>query len=103
MARTKHTAIKSTGDERNRMDDPVSNDDDSSDLEKKSTRDKRKQRDEFSEDERDCIQVRRNTDYDGPPIWEGIWEKNLPELTQWADPMPPVKLRLALCSSNTGY
>jgi hypothetical protein len=99
MARTKHTA-KSTGYNRERMNDHNSNDDDSSDLEKKSTGDKRKQRDEFSEDERDYIQVGHggNTyaiDYDGPPIWEGIWEKFLPKLTQWADPMPLVKFGFA--------
>ena len=46
MAQTKHTAMKST---------PDSNDDDNSDLENKSTGDKRKQRVEFSEDDIDYI------------------------------------------------
>jgi hypothetical protein len=46
MAQTKHTAMKST---------PDSNDDDNSDLESKSTGDKRKQRVEFSEDDIDYI------------------------------------------------
>ena len=111
MARTKHIPQR-VPDNREQMNDHNSNDDVSSDLEKKSTGDKRKQRDEFSEDERDYIQAGhgvgaderdyiqagRNTyaiDYDGPPIWEGIWEKFLPELTQWADPMPPVKFGFA--------
>ena len=30
--------------------------------------------------------------YGGPPKWEGIWESLLPELTQWAYPMPPVDI-----------
>ena len=57
MARRKHTAKKSTGDERKRMNDPDSNDDDSLDLEKKSTGDKHKQRDKLSEDDIDYIQI----------------------------------------------
>jgi hypothetical protein len=75
MARTKHTA-KSTGYNRERMNDHNSNDDDSSDN-------------TYAIDERDYIQAGT---YDGPPNWEGIWEKLIPELTQWADPMPPVKI-----------
>ena len=55
MAQRKHTAMKSTGDERNWMDDPVLNDDDSSDLEEKSAGDKRKQRDELSDDEKSSM------------------------------------------------
>ena len=31
-------------------------------------------------------------DYDGPPIWEGIWEKFLPELTIRVPNMPLVKI-----------
>jgi len=50
MARTKHTAKgKSTGYEREQMNESDSNDDDSSDLDKKSSGDKRKQTDELSD------------------------------------------------------
>ena len=49
MARTKHTAKKSTGYEREQMNESDSNDDDSSDLDKKSSEDKRKQTDELSD------------------------------------------------------
>jgi hypothetical protein len=56
MARTKHTAKgKSTGDEREQMNESDSNDDDNSDVDKKSTGDKRKQRDELSDNDRHYI------------------------------------------------
>jgi hypothetical protein len=55
LTQRNHTAMKSTGDERNRMDDPVLNDVDSSDLEEKSAGDKRKQRDELSDNEKSSM------------------------------------------------
>ena len=50
-------SLISTAYNRKRINDHNSNDDDSLDLEKKSTGDKLKQREELSEDDRDFIQI----------------------------------------------